>query len=75
MKGMLIPIDIIWINDGKITQITKEVQPPAEGTADRELPLLIPDGLVDYVLEVAGGFSEKNKVGVGTAVDLTNIEG
>jgi uncharacterized membrane protein (UPF0127 family) len=75
MKGMLMAIDIIWINDNKIAQINTDVQPPVEGTPDRELPLLIPDGLVDYVLEVAAGFSEKKELKVGTPIDLSNIEG
>jgi len=75
MKGMLIPIDIIWINDAKIVQIHKEVQPPQEGTPERDLPLLISDGLIDYVLEVTAGSSDKNNFEVGTPVDLSNIEG
>ena len=74
MKGMLMPIDIIWINDSKIAQIDANIQPPTEGTPDKDLPLIIPKNPIDYVLEVNTGFSERNKLEVGTPIDLTNIE-
>jgi len=74
MKDMLMPIDIIWINDRKVAQIDKDIQPPDEGTPDRSLPLIIPDGLIDYVLEVSAGFSDKNKLENGVSIDLTNVE-
>jgi len=75
MAGMKFPLDIIWINGAKIVQIHKEVQPPQEGVPDSDLPLLISDGLIDYVLEVTAGSSDKNNFEVGTPVDLSNIEG
>jgi len=70
MKDMLIPIDIIWINDGKIVQIDKNVQPPDSGTPDNKLKLYKADFPVDYVLEVNGGFSEKNKIDTGASITI-----
>jgi len=70
MKEMLIPIDIIWINDGKVAKIHKNVQPEPEGT---KLTLYYPDGPIDYVLEVNAGFSDKNTVKNGDSVDLSGI--
>lgn len=70
MKDMLIPIDIIWIADGKIIGIEESVQPPAKGTSDADLRLYAPPRAVDYVLEVNGGFSAANGIGVGDEVVL-----
>lgn len=73
MKDMLIAIDIIWINDGKISAIGRNVQPPTPGTPDSKLALFEPDEPVDYVLEVNAGFSDKNDVKTGDSVDLSAI--
>lgn len=73
MKGMLISLDIIWINDGKIVAIDKNVPPPQEGTPDSKLVVYNAGKPVDYVLEVAGGFSDKNNIKTGDSVDLSNI--
>jgi hypothetical protein len=70
MKGMLIPLDIIWINDGSIVKIDKNIQPPSSGTLDSELKTYSPGSPIDYVLEVNAGFSDKNKFKVGSKVTL-----
>lgn len=69
MKDMLIPIDIVWINDGEIIQINKDVQ-PEPGVSDRNLALYVPSGPIDYVLEVNAGFCERNLIEVGDGVNL-----
>ena len=71
MKDMKFSIDIIWINDGKVSQITKEVPNPTPETPERSLPIYTPQDAVDYVLEVSAGFSDKNGISVGDAVDLS----
>lgn len=73
MKDMIIPIDIIWINDEKVVQIDKSIAAPTKGTSDSDLHLYIPNDPVDYVLEVNAGFSDANKIKVGTIVDLSGI--
>lgn len=73
MKDMLFPIDIIWIQDGKISQIDKKVPNPPVGTADSQLLLYRPAAPIDYVLEVNSGFSDKNGLEVGDVVDLSSI--
>lgn len=72
MKDMLIPIDIIWIDDNKIVKIDKNLKAPTKGTPDNKLQLYKPGVKVDYVLEVNAGFSEKNnfKIGSETKFDL-----
>lgn len=68
MKDMLISIDIIWINDGKVTKIDKNLAPPSKDTPDSELNLYYPAKPIDYVLEVNAGFSDKNNIKAGDSV-------
>ena len=75
MKDMKFSIDIIWINDGKVVLISKEVPAPAADTPDRSLPLYTPESVVDYVLEVSAGSSDKNGISVGDGVDLSSALG
>ena len=70
MKDMSFSIDIIWINDGKVVLISKEVSPPAADTPDRSLPLYTPQSVVDYVLEVSAGFSDQQDIKVGDKVTI-----
>ncbi len=65
MKDMNFAIDIIWIDDDKIVEIDKNIQPPAKDTPDSELTLYTPNQPIDYVLEVNAGFSEENNIEVG----------
>lgn len=71
MKDMLIPLDFIWIADGKVVKIDKNVSFPSPGTPDNQLKVYYPNGLIDYVLEVNAGFSDKNNIQVGDSVDVS----
>lgn len=71
MKDMIIPLDFIWIADNKVIQIDKDVKAPPFGTTDANLKLYLPNELIDHVLEVNAGFSEKNNIKVGDSVDLS----
>jgi uncharacterized membrane protein (UPF0127 family) len=61
MKDTLIPLDLIWIRNGKIVGINKNV-PTEIGRSDTELIRYPAPGPVDYVLEVNAGFSDKNNI-------------
>lgn len=71
MKDMLIAIDIIWIDDGKIIQIDKDIKPPQKDTPDKDLDRYTPKNPVDYVLEVNAGFSDKNNIKAGDSVETS----
>lgn len=73
MKGMLIPLDIIWIGNGKIVGIEKNVPAPHPDTPLHELELYGSKVPVDYVLEVNAGFSDKNNIKVGDPIEI-NID-
>lgn len=68
MREMLIPIDIIWIEGGKIAKIDKNLTPPDKDAVESSLQLYYPEKPIDYVLEVNGGFSDKNNLKTGDAV-------
>lgn len=69
MKGMLIPLDMIWIKNNTIIQIDKNV--PAEpDVSDMELKRYSPDGTVDYVLEVRAGLSDEKGFEVGDRAEV-----
>ncbi len=73
MKDMLIPLDIIWIADGKIIKIDKNIPAPSANTPDDKLKKFSANWPVDYVLEVNAGFADNNNIKVGDSVDLSKI--
>lgn len=68
MKGMLFPLDMIWIANGKVVAINKNIPVPASGTPDDKLVDYSPGRPIDYVLEVNAGFSDKNNIKVGQSL-------
>ena len=68
MKGMMIAIDIIWIQDNIIVAIDRNVpaQPEAQ---DEELVRYNPEVPIDYVLEVRAGLSDEKGFEVGDRVE------
>lgn len=67
MKGMQFPIDIIWIREGKVVDLTLSAQ-PEPGKRDYELKLYRPKTEIDAVLEVQAGWAIKNNVKIGDPV-------
>src|SRR3989344_3070019 len=59
MKGMLIPLDIIWLDGQQVIGLSENVQPPDSQTPDSDLPAYRIFKPVDYVLEVPAGFVAK----------------
>lgn len=73
MKGMSIPLDIIWIQDAKIIRIDKNVPAPNPETPDNKLKTYSAGRSVDYVLEVNAGFSDSNSIKIGDNVSISGI--
>ena len=70
MKDMLISLDFIWIDDGKVVDITEKVEPPSPGTSDSDLLIYSPKKPVDLILEVNSGFVEKHGILIGDEVTV-----
>lgn len=72
MKDTQIPLDMIFINDNKIVYIVKNAPPQAGKKGD--LPVYTPSAQANYVLEINGGDSEKNKFKNGDTVTLKGVK-
>jgi len=70
MKDMRFNIDIIWIGDGKIIGIEKNVPVPAAGTEDSSLAIYSPGKPIDYVLELNAGTSDTYNFQNGNRVKI-----
>jgi len=66
MKGMLIPIDIIWVRNGTIVAIDADLPPPS---SDGALPVY--SRSADLVLEVPAGYAAEMGIRVGHPVTVT----
>jgi hypothetical protein len=66
MKGMLIPIDIIWIRNGAVVAIDANLPPPSSTGA---LPVY--SRTADLVLEVPAGYAAEAGIRVGQPVTVT----
>lgn len=73
MKGMQIPIDIIWIDEGKIIRIDKNVPISDANTPDTKIKTYSAGRPVDYVLEVNAGYSDANSIKVGDSVSISDL--
>lgn len=72
MKGMRFPLDMIWIKDGRVVDITARVPPPRDGVPDSELPSYSPARPADRNLEVNAGWAARNGVRPGDPVRVTD---
>src|SRR5574337_205552 len=66
MKGMLIPLDIVWIREGKVVTINANIPPPRP----HETPAVVRH-LADLVLEVPAGYAQEMGISEGQTVRVT----
>lgn len=69
MKDILMPIDIIWIADGAVVGIERNVPPPVDSNQS-DLPLLTPLQPIDAVLELSAGAAKQFNISIGSRVEL-----
>lgn len=69
MKDMRFSLDMIWIKDGKVIEISRDIPIP-EGGKDQMLTLYSPKDSVEQVLEVKAGDSKRLGISVGDEVTL-----
>lgn len=71
MKGMVFPIDIIWIKDNTIVEIADNI-PVQPNVSDEQLSIYTPRVDVDKVLEVKSGWIFRHDIRVGDKIELQN---
>lgn len=69
MKDMKIPIDMIWIRDGTVVDVTQNAK-PEPGVPHQNLRLYMPQKAADMVLEVNAGFAEAYGIKAGTSAHI-----
>lgn len=72
MKGLIFPLDFIWIKNDKVVDLLPNIPPPEKGQADSSLPIYSSKEEVDKVLEVNAGTILKLNIKVGDSVKLIN---
>ena len=73
MKGMRFAIDIVWIRDGRVVDVTARV--PAPRGANAPLPTYSPDRPADRALEVSAGWAADHGIGRGDVVRVRRAAG
>ena len=74
MKGMLFPLDFIWIGRNcRVVDIHPYVSPPLPNTPDSRIPRYRPYTPAAYALEVNAGDTDRYDIRVGDRVEFNNI--
>jgi prolipoprotein diacylglyceryl transferase len=74
MKEMRFPIDIIWINQGKIVGFATDTPPPLPGTPLTSLPTYSSKVPVEMVLEVPAGTAAEKGWQIGQPLVLKRMK-
>lgn len=74
MKEMKFALDLIWLKDKKIIEITSQVLPPLSGIKAENLPTYQPSQPVDMVLEVRAGQVKAWNLQVGQHLKIQSIK-
>lgn len=70
MKDMEFPLDMVWIKDNRIIQVSRNLSIPQTGQTADQLPLYSPPDDVDYVIELNGNAAKD--FAVGDRVDVVD---
>jgi hypothetical protein len=70
MMGMKFPLDIIWIKNGEIVGIDKNVPAPTPGTPEAALKLYNSPDLIDKVLEINAGLCDELGINIGDKISI-----
>jgi len=70
MKGMKFPLDFIFIREGKVVDLLKNIPNPESNVLDSKLVIYQPTVPIDMMLEVNFGFVDKQNIIIGDPVAL-----
>lgn len=71
MKGVLIPLDIIFLKDGEVTKIYKNAKVVKEGEPYKIYPS---KGLANQVIEVNSGFCKEHGIKKGSIIKVLELK-
>ena len=68
MKGMQFPLDVLWIEEGVIVDISRNVPPPSQtGGIPRTMS---PSTPADMVLEINAGLADQLRINAGDTIKI-----
>lgn len=70
MKGMLFPIDLVWIQDNKVVDIVANAPPMANAESDADYPVYEPKANSDSVLELKAGWARQFNLQKGDEIRI-----
>lgn len=71
MYGMQFPLDVIWINDDTVVDISENVPAP-ENPFSADIPSYRPKAEINYFLEVNAGYVNQHGIKTGDKVKIGN---
>lgn len=71
MKDMKFPIDIFWIENGRVVDLVERAAAFPVGTRDAFLPVYHPDTSAQFVLETPAGFAIRHSIVIGTPATIS----
>lgn len=74
MPRMQFGLDILWIRDGTVIDISAQVPYPDPATPLAQLPTYSPRAPATHVLEVPAGWAERNQVTASSRVELPAVD-
>lgn len=74
MKDMKFPIDIFWIENGRVVDLVENAAAFPVGTPDEFLPIYRPDTPARFVLETPAGFAERHNIVIGTPATILQAQ-
>ncbi len=73
MKDMSFDLDLIWIDQNRVAEITLGAKKPQPGQTEADLPVYQPTQPVDMILEVEAGFVQARQVEVGDQLKIKEL--
>ena len=70
MRQMNFPLDIVWIRNSNIVDLSNNLPVPKKDTDVKDLPTYMPKGEVDSVLEINAGEISAHNFKIGDIVKL-----
>ena len=70
MQGMRFPIDIVWLREGAVVDVTPEVA-PQDGVVANLLRTYAPQEPADEVLELPAGYAAAHGIVIGSRMIVT----
>jgi uncharacterized membrane protein (UPF0127 family) len=75
MRGMLFPLDMLWIDTDHVADLKTDLPNPPPGASEANLPIYSPNADANYVLEVNAGWAATNNITIGAPVRVILPEG